>query len=48
MSQQIDSEEMADELEEVLEAEETPPMAFYLALRNALIQLEHQTSTMYS
>lgn len=38
-----------DELEvdfrELLEAEETPPQAFYRALRNALAQLEHHAAS---
>jgi hypothetical protein len=36
-----DQDEMDLELEELLDAEETPPDAFYLALKQALNQLEH-------
>ena len=47
MSSQIDLEEMEADIQDLLESEETPPEAFYLALRNALAQLEHQAATSY-
>ena len=42
MSSQLDLEEMEADFQELMQSEETPPEAFYLALRNALVQLEHQ------
>ena len=33
---------------ELLEPEEAPPEAFYLALKNALVQLEHHATSSYA
>lgn len=41
MSSQFDLEEMETDFDELLEVEDTPPEAFYLALKQALSQLEH-------
>ncbi len=41
MSSQFDLDEMESDFAELLEADETPPEAFYLALKQALSQLEH-------
>jgi hypothetical protein len=40
----MDLEEMEADFAELLEAEETPPEAFYLALKQALSQLEHHNA----
>jgi hypothetical protein len=47
MSSSIDLEEpeTVEELEQLDETTEVPPGAFYLALKNALIQLENQPTT---
>lgn len=46
MSSQFDLDEMETDFSELLESEETPPEAFYLALKQALSQLEaHGTAT---
>lgn len=46
MSSQFDLDEMEADFSELLESEETPPEAFYLALKQALSQLEaHSTAT---
>ena len=45
MSSVIDSNEMEEDFREVLEQEETPPEAFLLALKNALVQLEHHANS---
>ncbi|MFV2090582.1 MAG: hypothetical protein ACC642_08000 [Pseudomonadales bacterium] len=37
----IDKEEMDEDIRELLEEDEVPPEAFLLALKNALVQLEH-------
>ena len=46
MSSPIDfeDEELEMELSALREAEEVPEGAFYLALKNALVQLERQTT----
>lgn len=44
MSPQFDLNEMDQDFQELLESEETPPEAFYLALRQALSQLEHHNA----
>jgi len=44
MSSQIDLEQEMD-IEELTDSEETPPEAFYLALKNALIQLQNQPTS---
>ena len=44
MSSQIELDEMDADLEELLESEETPPEAFYLALKQALSQLENHNA----
>ena len=46
MSSQIelDDEELETEFAELLDAEEIPEGAFYVALKNALEQLENQTT----
>ena len=44
MSSQIDQEELDADFAELLEPEETPPEAFYLALKQALSQLEHHNA----
>ena len=41
---EMDLEEMEADFAELLEAEETPPEAFYLALKQALSQLEHHNA----
>ena len=43
MSSQFDLDEMEADFEELLESEESPPEAFYLALKQALTQLEHHS-----
>ena len=43
MSSLLDQDEMELDFDELLESEETPPEAFYLALRQALSQLEHHS-----
>ena len=40
MSSQTELEEMETDFAELLETEDTPPEAFYLALKQALSQLE--------
>jgi len=47
MSSQIELDEMEADFQELLDGEETPPEAFYLALKNALVQLEHQAVSSY-
>jgi hypothetical protein len=44
MSSQFDLDEMEADFDELLESEETPPEAFYLALKQALAQLEHHSA----
>lgn len=44
MSSQLDLEQETD-IEELMDSEETPPEAFYLALKNALIQLQNQPAS---
>jgi hypothetical protein len=44
MSSQFDLDEMEADFEELLESEESPPEAFYLALKQALTQLEHHNA----
>ncbi len=44
MSSQIELDEMEADFAELLESEETPPEAFYLALKQALSQLEHHNA----
>lgn len=44
MSSQFDLEETDTEFAELLEAEDVRPEAFYLALKQALTQLEHHAS----
>jgi len=44
MSSQFELDEMEEDFAELLESEETPPEAFYLALRQALTQLEHHNA----
>ncbi len=44
MSSQIDLDEMETDFAELLESEDTPPEAFYLALKQALSQLEHHNA----
>ena len=46
MSSLIDSNEIEEDFE-VLEQEETPPEAFLLALKSALVQLEHHANSSY-
>jgi hypothetical protein len=48
MSSLIDLEEMEADLQEILEADDTPAEAFYLALKNALVQLERHPISTYS
>jgi hypothetical protein len=48
MSSQLDFEEMESDIQELLEAEETSPETFYLALKNALEQLEQHAATTYA
>ena len=45
MSSQIEPEEMEADFAELLESEDTPPEAFYLALKQALSQLEHHNAS---
>jgi hypothetical protein len=45
MSSQIDLEEMEADFAELLESEDTPPEAFYLALKQALTQLEQHDAS---
>jgi hypothetical protein len=47
MSSLIDSNEMEEDFPEVPEQVETPPEAFLLALKNALVQLEHHANSSY-
>ncbi len=48
MSSPIEQEEMEADFQEFLETDDTPPEAFYLALRNALAQLEHHPISTYA
>ena len=48
MSSPIELEEMEADFQEILEADDTPTEAFYLALKNALVQLERHPITTYS
>ena len=41
MSSQFDLDEMETDFAEMLENDDAPPEAFYLALKQALSQLEH-------
>ncbi len=44
MSSQIELDAMEADFAELLESEDTPPEAFYLALKQALSQLEHHNA----
>jgi len=44
MSSEIELEEMEAEFADLLESDDTPPEAFYLALKQALSQLEHHNA----
>lgn len=46
MSSQVELEQMEADFAELLESEDTPPEAFYLALKQALSQLEHHNATL--
>ena len=48
MSSDNDLKEMEAEIQELLESEETPPEAFYLALKQALTQVEMDSSRNYA
>ena len=41
---EMDLDDMEADFAELLESEETPPEAFYLALKQALSQLEHHNA----
>jgi hypothetical protein len=41
MSSLIENYEIEEELQELLEDDEALPEAFFMALKNALVQLEH-------
>lgn len=43
MSPQFDLNEMEEDFQELLDSEDYPPEAFYLALKQALQQLENHT-----
>ena len=45
MSSQPELDEMEADFAELLESEETPPEAFYLALKQALSQLEQHSDS---
>ena len=44
MSPQFDLNEMEEDFQELLDSEECPPEAFYLALKQALAQLENHNN----
>jgi hypothetical protein len=44
MSSHFDLHELEEDFAELLESEESPPEAFYLALKQALAQLEHHNA----
>ena len=44
MSSQTELEEMEADFAELLESDDTPPEAFYLALKQALSQLEQHNA----
>ena len=48
MSSDNDLLEMEADVQELLESEETPPEAFYLALKQALSQVETETPRNYA